>query len=226
MIHPTADVSPEAVIGANTKVWHRTQICAGARIGDDCIVGSNVYIDRGVLIGNRVKIQTGVQLYHGTVIEDGVFLGPMVCVTNDKYPRAITPDGRLKTDADWVQGSTRVQYGASLGAGCVVLPDVTVGRFAMIAAGAVVADNVPAHGLVVGVPARLNGYVCACGHRLRNTVHAMLWQCPSCQMDYLRLLDNTLCPAAEKPNDYEAEGLEAAGDSSPDGPGSIPSARK
>ena len=182
MIHPTAEISPTATVGAGTKVWHRAQICDGARVGEECVIGSGVYIDRGVVVGNRVKIQTGAQLYRGAVVDDGVFIGPLVCLTNDKYPRAIVPSGRLKTDADWTLGEVHVQYGASLGAGSVVLPDVTVGRFAMVAAGAVVVDTVPDHGLVAGVPARLVGFVCACGRTLRQTGAGgqLVWECPTC----------------------------------------------
>jgi acetyltransferase-like isoleucine patch superfamily enzyme len=199
MIHSTASISPDAVIGLNTRVWHRTQICDGARVGDDCIVGSGVYIDRGVVVGNRVKIQTGAQLYHGAVVEDGVFVGPMVCLTNDKYPRAITPDGDLKRDGDWKVGPVHVCYGASLGAGSIVLANVTVGRFAVVAAGAVVAESVPDYGLVTGVPARLIGYACACGRPLRkpNVSHASLWVCPTCRAQYLSFAGNELRPARE-----------------------------
>jgi UDP-2-acetamido-3-amino-2,3-dideoxy-glucuronate N-acetyltransferase len=165
--HPSASISPSAVVGARTRVWHWSQIGDQARVGDDCIVGSGVYIDREVVVGNKVKIQTGAQLYHGAVVEDGVFVGPRACLTNDRSPRAITPDGELKSDADWVLGHIRICYGASIGAGAVVLPDVTVGRFAMVAAGAVVVADVPDHGLIIGTPGRLVGYVCACGRRLR-----------------------------------------------------------
>ncbi len=188
MIHPSASISPSATIGARTRIWHWTQVGDGARIGDDCIVGSTVYVDRGVVVGNKVKIQTGGQLYRGAVVEDGVFIGPRACVTNDRFPRAITPDGRLKSDSDWVQGRTLICYGASIGAGAVVLSDVTVGRFAMIGAGAVVVDDVPDHGLVVGAPARLVGYVCACGHRLlvQDNSLELRGVCATCGTGYVR----------------------------------------
>ena len=195
-IHPTAEVSPEAHVGARTRVWHRTQIGAGARIGDDCIIGSNIYIDRDVVIGDNVKIQTGAQLYHGAVVETGVFIGPAVCLTNDKYPRAITPAGRLQTDADWEVGAIRVRYGASLGTGAIILPNVTVGRFAMVAAGAVVARSVPDYGLVIGQPARLSGYVCACGRKLAtpDAQQPHTWTCVTCELDYLEQPEGGLIP--------------------------------
>jgi acetyltransferase-like isoleucine patch superfamily enzyme len=165
-IHPTAEVSPQAEIGDGTSIWHQAQVREGARVGHECIIGKNVYIDFGVSIGNRVKIQNNCSIYHGAELEDGVFLGPHVVITNDLYPRAINPDGTLKGNDDWEVGPVRIGYGAAVGARAVILPDVTIGRFAMVGAGAVVTRDVPPHGLVVGNPARLIGYVCACGRRL------------------------------------------------------------
>jgi UDP-2-acetamido-3-amino-2,3-dideoxy-glucuronate N-acetyltransferase len=165
-VHATADVSPQARIGAGTKIWHQAQIREGAVIGESCIIGKGVYIDFDVVIGSRVKVQNGASIYHGATIEDGVFIGPHVCLTNDKRPRAITPEGLLKGDADWEVSRTVVLYGASIGAGAIILPGITIGRFALVGAGAVVTRDVSAHGLVVGNPARLIGWVCACGHRL------------------------------------------------------------
>lgn len=166
MIHPTAEVSPRAEVGEGTRIWHQAQVREGARIGRDCIIGKGAYIDSGVVIGDRVKIQNGASIYRGATLEDGVFIGPHVCLINDKTPRAITPSGKLKADADWEVGRIVVKYGASVGAGAVVLPDVTIGRFAMVGAGAVVARDVPAHGLVMGSPAGLKGFVCRCGCKL------------------------------------------------------------
>jgi acetyltransferase-like isoleucine patch superfamily enzyme len=187
MIHPTADVSPHAEIGHGTRIWHQAQVRERAQIGANCIVGKGVYIDFGVRIGDNVKIQNGVFVYHGVTIEDGVFVGPRVCFTNDAFPRAITPDGVLKTDADWEVGAIVVRYGASLGAGAIILPDVTIGRFALVGAGALVTKDVPDHGLVVGNPARLVGYVCGCARRLRERERRdALWllECPACEARY------------------------------------------
>ena len=187
MIHPLAHVSPRARLGARVRIWHAAQIGDGAEIGDDCIIGSNVYIDRGVIVGSRVKIQTGAQLYRGTRVEDGVFIGPSACVTNDLYPRAIALSGELKTDSDWSQGTVRLAYGASLGAGSIVLPNTQIGRFAMVAAGAVVTADVTDYGLVVGIPARLCGYVCQCGGRLllaAGSGRQESWQCRICRSCY------------------------------------------
>ncbi len=165
-IHPTAEVSPLASIGQGTRIWHQAQVRERAQIGESCIIGKGVYVDLNVMIGNRVKIQNGASIYHGVTIEDGVFIGPHACLTNDKLPRAITPEGQLKQDADWEVGKTLIQYGASIGAGAIILPGITVGRFALVGAGAVVTKDVVAHGLVVGNPARLVGFVCMCGHQL------------------------------------------------------------
>ncbi|MBI3935247.1 MAG: N-acetyltransferase [Acidobacteria bacterium] len=167
-VHPTAEVSGTAVIGCGARIWHQAQVREGAQIGQNCIIGKGVYVDCGVVIGDNAKIQNGCYVYRGASLEDGVFLGPGVILTNDKFPRAINPDGSLKTDADWRAGTIVVKQGASLGAGVVVLPDVVIGAFAMVAAGALVTRDVPEHGLVMGNPARLVGFVCGCGARLEQ----------------------------------------------------------
>ncbi|MGQ9493349.1 MAG: acyltransferase [Anaerolineae bacterium] len=189
-IHPTAEVSPQAQIGEGTKIWHQAQVREGARIGRSCIIGKGVYIDFDVVIGNLVKIQNGASIYHGVTIEDGVFIGPHACLTNDKFPRAITVEGKLKRDADWEVGKILIQHGASIGAGAVILPGVTIGRFAMVGAGAVVTKDVVAHGLVMGNPARLVGFVCQCGHKLvqasstEQRGQASDYFCPVCGREY------------------------------------------
>lgn len=182
-IHPSAEVSPQALIGADTRIWHQAQVREGARIGENCILSKGVYIDRDVLIGSNVKIQNGASVYHGATIEDGVFLGPGAILTNDKLPRAINPNGSLKSDADWEVNPTLVQRGASIGAGAVVLPGVTVGEFALIGAGALVTQDVPSHGLVYGNPARLHGYVCRCGRPLKRS-DLDDWRCDCCGESY------------------------------------------
>ncbi len=165
-VHPSADVSPQASLGAGTRIWNRAQVREGAVLGAGCIIGKDAYIDAGVRLGDNVKVQNSALIYHGATLEDGVFVGPQACLTNDLYPRAINPDGTLKGASDWEAGETVVRYGASIGAGAIIVTGVEIGRFAMVGAGAVVTRDVPAHGLVLGVPARLAGYVCACGERL------------------------------------------------------------
>ncbi len=187
MIHPTAEVSPRARLGANTRVWHYAHVREDAVIGDECILGRNVYVEDGVVIGNRVKIQNNVSVYRGVALEDGVFVGPHATFTNDRYPRAINADGTLKGLEDWSVSETRVHYGAAIGAHAVIVCGVTVGRFALVGAGAVVTRDVPDHGLVVGNPAQLVGYVCACARRLKPVTDAggrPALRCGYCGLDY------------------------------------------
>jgi UDP-2-acetamido-3-amino-2,3-dideoxy-glucuronate N-acetyltransferase len=176
MIHPTALIETGAIVDADTRIWHHAHVRDAARIGYECILGKGVFVDCGVQIGNRVKIQNYACLYHGSIVEDGVFIGPHVILTNDRLPRAITPLGELKTDDDWQCEETRICMGASLGAGSVILPGITIGAWAMVGAGAVVTADVPPHGLVLGTPARLVGSVCTCGNR-RTPAEG---RCPKC----------------------------------------------
>lgn len=166
-IHPTAVVSEHAIIGDGTKIWMSAQIREDTRIGRNCIIGRNVYIENGVTLGDNCKVQNNALLYHHAVLEDGVFIGPGVILTNDKTPRAVNPDGTLKGAADWHAGKIFIRCGASVGAGSVVLTDLEIGAWALIAAGSVVTRNVPAHALALGTPARVVGYVCKCGERLQ-----------------------------------------------------------
>lgn len=181
-IHSTAEVSPKARIGSGTRIWHFVQIREGVNIGQNCIIGKDVYVDFDVKIGDNVKIQNSALIYHGATLEDGVFIGPQVCLTNDRLPRAITSDGHLKGNDDWVVGPILIKYGASIGAGSLILPDVTIGRFALVGAGAVVTRNVPDHGLVVGTPARLVGYVCHCCRKMSQ--QGGMWYCSACDWKF------------------------------------------
>ncbi len=182
-IHPTADVSPQATVGPGSRIWHQAQVRERARIGQNCIIGKGAYIDFDVVIGDNVKIQNGVHVYHGVTVEDGVFLGPGVILTNDKLPRAVNPDGSLKSDADWAVSPILIRRGAAVGAGAVVLPGVTVGEWALVGAGAVVTRDVPDHGLAYGNPARLHGYACRCGHTLVGLENDQ-WKCETCHERY------------------------------------------
>jgi UDP-2-acetamido-3-amino-2,3-dideoxy-glucuronate N-acetyltransferase len=167
-IHPMAEVSPDAYVGAGTRIWRQAHVREGAHIGETCNIGKGVYVDAHVRIGSRVKIQNHVSVFEGVTIEDGVFVGPHVCFTNDLFPRAITPSGDLKDADDWEITPTMVRYGASIGAGSVILCGVTIGTFALIGAGSMVTRDVPPHALVFGNPARQHGYVCRCARRLTN----------------------------------------------------------
>lgn len=178
-IHPTADVSPKAELGDGTRVWHEAQVREGAVIGRNCILGKGVYVDFGVQIGDNVKIQNRSSVYHGVQLESGVFVGPHVIFTNDLLPRAVNADGTLKSDADWTEGHILVKEGASLGAGAIIVTGVTIGRWAMVGAGAVVTRDVPDHGLVYGNPARQHGWACRCGHKMAQQEDGTC-KCPAC----------------------------------------------
>ncbi|HET7036998.1 MAG TPA: acyltransferase [Thermomicrobiaceae bacterium] len=170
------------MIGQGSKIWHDVQLRPRVRIGENCILGKGVYIDEDVIVGNNVKIQNRGSIYKYCTLEDGVFVGPHVCFTNDFYPRAINPDGTLKSADDWHAGRTLVRYGASIGAGAIILPGRTIGRFALIGAGAVVTRDVTDHGVVLGNPARLIGFACRCGRRLQPAGTDLV--CPDCHDVY------------------------------------------
>lgn len=171
-IHPSAEVSAKAKIGAGSKVWAFTHIRERARLGRNCIVGRNVYIECDVVIGNQVKIQNNALLYSGVTLEDGVFVGPHVIFTNDRLPRAIRPDGVLKSPDDWQITPSLVRYGAALGAGSIVIAGVKIGQWAMVGSGSVVTRDLPDFALAVGNPARVIGYVSATGVRCSDQAEA------------------------------------------------------
>jgi UDP-2-acetamido-3-amino-2,3-dideoxy-glucuronate N-acetyltransferase len=180
-VHPTADVAADAVIGAGTSVWNQAQVRERARIGARCIIGKNVYVDTDVIVGDDVKIQNNVSVFHGVTVEDGVFIGPHVCFTNDRVPRAINPDGSQKTDADWDVTPILVRRGAAIGANSTILPGVTIGRWAMVGAGSVVTRDVADRQLVAGNPARRLGSACPCGEPLRDIDgRPFTGSCPRC----------------------------------------------
>lgn len=172
-VHATADLEDDVSVGSGSSIWHRAQVRTGARIGRDCVIGRDAFIDEGVSLGDRVKIQNGALVYHGVTVGDGVFIGPGAILTNDRHPRSITSTGELARAADWTVSPIHLAEGASIGAGAVVVAGCDVGQFAMVGAGAIVTRDVPAHALVAGNPARVLGWVCACGQRLHDsTGHA------------------------------------------------------
>ncbi len=185
-IHPTAVVSERAAIGEGAKIWMNVQIREDVVIGRNCIIGRNAYIENGVTLGDNCKVQNNALLYHQATLEDGVFIGPGVILTNDKIPRAVNPNGSLKSADDWRAGKIFIGRGASVGAGSIVLTDITLGAWAMVAAGSVVTRDVPAHALVIGVPARLVGYVCKCGERLeaQGANGERVWVCARDGLQY------------------------------------------
>ena len=158
-IAPSASVEPGASVGAGSSVWDLATVRQDASVGENCVIGRGAYLGPGVRVGNNVKIQNQALIYEPAQLEDGAFVGPAVVLTNDTYPRAVTPEGRLKTAEDWEAVGVRVGAGASLGARSVCVAPVRIGRWALVAAGAVVVRDVPDFALVVGVPARRVGWV-------------------------------------------------------------------
>lgn len=162
-LHATACVEENAQIGEGTKIWHHAVVRSGAIIGNNCSLGQNTYIAPGAVLGSRVKLQNNVSIYDGVTLEDDVFCGPNATFTNVLFPRCAYPKFPLEYE------KTLVKHGASLGAGCIILAGVTVGSYSLVAAGAVVTNDVPNHALVVGVPARLRGWLCRCGSSISSS---------------------------------------------------------
>jgi UDP-2-acetamido-3-amino-2,3-dideoxy-glucuronate N-acetyltransferase len=176
-IDPTAEVSPNAEIGDGTVVWGLAQVREGADLGADCVIGRGAYVGPGVRLGDRVKVQNLAQVYEPADVEDGVFIGPAVVLTNDEYPRAVRPDGSRVDASHWEPVGVTLREGCSVGARAVCVAPVEVGRWAMVAAGAVVVDDVPDFALVAGTPARRIGWVGPAGRRLVDEGGAR-WRCP------------------------------------------------
>jgi len=177
-IVPTADVDDRAEIGAGSTVWHLAQVREHAVLGRNCTIGRGAYVGAGVRTGDNCKIQNYALVYEPALLEDGVFIGPAAVLTNDTFPRAITPDGVLKTGTDWEAVGVTLREGSSIGARAVCVAPVTVGRWATVAAGAVVIRDVPDFALVAGVPARRVKWVGRAGIPL-EPVGDGKWRCPS-----------------------------------------------
>ena len=201
-IQDSADVDPAAEVQDGSSIWHLAQIREGAQVGPDCVVGRGAYIGPGVRVGARCKIQNYALVYEPAVLEDGVFIGPAVVFTNDTFPRAVNADGSQKSAADWEPVGVHVREGASVGARAVCVAPVTIGRWATVAAGAVVTRDVPDFALVAGVPARQLGWVGRSGFRLEDRGGGQ-WHCPV-NGDVYDLIDDVLTLRAS--TDKDAEG--------------------
>ena len=182
-IQPSADVSPGAKIGDGSSVWHLAQVREDAVLGTGCVIGRGAYIGPGVTLGNNCKVQNYALVYEPAVVEDGAFIGPAVVFTNDHYPRAVNPDGTLKSGDDWEAVGVTVRTGAAIGARSVCVAPVTIGRWAMVAAGSTVIRDVPDFALVAGVPARRIRWVGHAGVPLEPAGEG-LWRCPSTGRTY------------------------------------------
>lgn len=175
-VHPTAVVDQPCDIGAGTKIWHFAHVCSGARIGRNCVFGQNTMVANNVVIGSNVKVQNNVAIYTGTTIEDDVFLGPSCVLTNVTNPRS-------QVNRHSLYERTLIRRGATIGANATIVCGITLGRYAFISAGAVVTRDVPDYALMVGVPARQNGWMSRHGHILRKDQHGQMI-CPESSFRY------------------------------------------
>jgi UDP-2-acetamido-3-amino-2,3-dideoxy-glucuronate N-acetyltransferase len=183
--HPTAVIDQPCTIGAGTKIWHFAHVMEGARVGKECILGQNVLVASGVIVGDNVKLQKNVALYTGVELEDYVFCGPSCVFTNVSNPRSeIVRRGMYE--------KTLVRTGASIGANATIVCGVTIGRYAFIGAGAVVREDVPDYALVLGVPARPQGWVSRHGHTLLNPDPQGILTCPESHLRYQEVSDGVL----------------------------------
>jgi UDP-2-acetamido-3-amino-2,3-dideoxy-glucuronate N-acetyltransferase len=176
-IHPTAIVESPEDLGPGCRVWHHAHIRQGAVLGAECIVGKGAYVDAGVVIGDRAKLQNGCSIYRGSQLANGVFIGPGAVLTNDRYPRAVGPDGAMKTDNDWQLEEIVVGEGASVGAMAVVVAGLSLGDWSMLGAGSVATRDIPANGLAYGNPARLTGFICRCGRSRAESLELLKCDC-------------------------------------------------
>ena len=175
----TAIVDDGAVIGEGTRVWNFVHVREKAEIGKECVLADYVYVGRGVKVGDNVKLENRATLYEGVTIEDNVFVGPHVTFTNDFYPRSFS--------TDWKILQTHVKKGASIGARTVIVCGVTIGKYALIGAGSVVTEDIPAYSLAYGNPARIKGFVCRCSKKLEaveKKENFVVMKCCDCNETY------------------------------------------
>ena len=177
LIHPSSFLDSPCTVGRGTRIWHFCHVMQGAVIGENCSLGQNVLVGPGVILGNRVRVQNNVSIYAGVRCEDDVFLGPSCVFTNVRNPR-----GFIDRRGEFLP--TRIGKGATIGANATILCGNQIGAYAFVGAGAVVTHSVPDYGLVMGVPARLVGFVCRCGSRLN--FEGEIAHCADCGASYLK----------------------------------------
>jgi acetyltransferase-like isoleucine patch superfamily enzyme len=189
----SADVDGSAHIGDGSSIWHLAQIRNDAMIGKDCIIGRGAYIGSGVKMGDNCKVQNYALVYEPATLGTGVFIGPAAVLTNDQFPRAVNPDLTLKSGSDWEAVGVSIDDGASIGARAVCIAPVKIGKWALVAAGAVVTKDVPDYALVAGVPAKRIRWVGRAGVPLVD-IGDNLFRCPQDQTLYRQISESELVP--------------------------------
>lgn len=191
-IAESADVDQRATIGEGASIWHLAQVREDAIIGKNCIIGRGAYIGSGVRMGDGCKVQNYALIYEPATLGGGVFIGPAAVLTNDHFPRAVNPDGSVKSAHDWEPVGVTIDEGASIGARAVCVAPVKIGAWATVAAGAVVTKDVAPYALVAGVPAQRIGWVGTAGVKLENTDNPDLFVCPATGARYRQTDTDTL----------------------------------
>ena len=190
-ILPSADVDNSATIGDGSSIWHLAQIRDGATLGKNCIIGRGAYVGSGVTLGDNCKVQNYALVYEPAKLGNGVFIGPAAVLTNDQFPRAVNSDLSLKSGSDWDAVGVTIGDGASIGARAVCIAPLTIGKWALVAAGAVVTKDVPDYALVAGVPAKRIRWVGRAGVPLEE-IGDNRFRCPEDQSYYQQISENEL----------------------------------
>lgn len=209
-VHSLAIVSDKAQISEGSQIWRFAEVREDTFIGENVIIGSGAYIDVGVYIGENSKIQSSALLYSPARLGSGVFIGPNVVLTNDRYPRAVNIDGSKKSRSDWSPVGVTIHDGASIGAGSICVAPVSIGKWATVAAGSVVVRDVPDFGLMAGIPAKRIGWVGHAGHPLEMDKNdPSRWKCPVSTEVYVEvdgklMIDNCSYSLAEDSESNES----------------------
>lgn len=193
-ISEKADIASNAVVPASASVWHYAQIRENAKLGEHNIIGRGAYIGAGVELGDNCKIQNYALIYEPAHLGHGVFIGPAAILTNDEYPRAVNPDGSIKSGNDWKAVGVTIGDGASVGANSTCIAPIQIGKWALIGSGSVVTRDVPDYALVAGNPARRIGWVGKTGHRLISTGEKT-WTCPDSGENFIQTSEDFLIEA-------------------------------